>query len=215
MRSVSPPLAAVWLSMLLVAGLAVWGWSLRPEHAAQFAVRIFFLPTLWGFIELRMSSADVSWRSVREILRWHRSVFAWAGLIVAVGLGAQVAISAGVLDGEWAPIARRLRGVLFGVGMAIWGNYLPTLLSPWNAREAPFDWQRVHRFAGWAFSLGGVALVMVWLMVPLESARLASVGIVVTVGVLGVGRKLRSVAAYSRQPPDPRLSTSRQSRPVP
>ena len=127
---------------------------------------MFFLPALWGFIEIRMASADFSRRSVREILRWHRSVFAWVGLIIAVGVGSQVAISAGVLDAEWGPAARRLDGVLFGAGMAIWGNYLPKTLSPWNVEEAPFDWQRVHRFGGWTFSIGGVALVLVWLTLP-------------------------------------------------
>jgi hypothetical protein len=171
---------------------------------------MFFLPALWGFIEIRMASADFSRRSVREILRWHRSVFAWVGLIIAVGVGSQVAISAGVLDAEWGPAARRLDGVLFGAGMAIWGNYLPKTLSPWNVEEAPFDWQRVHRFGGWTFSIGGVALVLVWLTLPLEGARSAAVGITATVGLLAVGRKFISVAAYSGRQPPARLSTTSQ-----
>ncbi len=209
--SVPKPLLLASLSSLLVAGLCIWGWVLHPEHAGRFAFRMFFLPALWGFIEYRMSSADVSRRSVREILRWHRSVFAWVGLIIAVGVGAQVAISAGVLDAEWAPTARRLSGVLFGAGTAIWGNYLPKVLSPWSTDEQPFDWQRVHRFGGWAFSLGGVAIVLVWLTLPVDMARLASGGIAIAVGVAGVGRKFMSVAAYARrQPPPARVSTSSQ-----
>ena len=121
-------------------------------------------------------------------------------MLIAVGVGFRLAISVDLLDAEWEPIARRIRGVIFGVGMAFWGNYLPKSLSPWSVGDEPFDWQRVHRFVGWVASLGGIALVVVWLAFPLKGTRLASVGIVGTFVVLGLGRKL---VAYSRHPPPP------------
>jgi hypothetical protein len=195
------PLAFTWASMLLVAVIGVWGWSIQPELAGRFALRIFLLPIVWGLIELAFSSADVTRRPVREIQRWHRSVFAWVSLIVAVGLGAQVAISAGVLDAEWAPIARRIRGVLFGVGLAIWGNYLPKVISPWSPVEEPFDWQRVHRFTGWLSLLSGVAVALVWLTLPMDTARAIATALTATFVVTGVGRKMLSVSSYSRRRP--------------
>ena len=88
----------------------------------------------------------------------------------------------------------------------IWGNYLPKFLSPWNLDDEPFDWQRVHRYAGWIAALSGGALMVVWLAFPLELARTTSTVLIIAFVVLGVGRKLISVAAYSRRPPRPRPS---------
>lgn len=113
----------------------------------------------------------------------------------------QLAISADLLDAGWEPISQRIKGVIFGTGMVIWGNYLPKGLSPWRVEDEPFNWQRVHRFTGWVASLGGIAVVIVWLVFPLENARLASVGLVGTCVALVLGRKLLSLAAYSRRPP--------------
>ena len=191
------PLTLAMLFVLVVAGLGVWGWILDPEHAARWARVGFGLPVLWAFIELAQFRGE-SRRKAGAIMNWHRCVVAWVGLVIAVKWGVQLAVSADLLDADWGPIAPRISGVIFGIGVVLWGNYLPKLLSPWSLGEEPFDWQRVHRFVGWVASLGGFALVMVWLALPLEGARSAALGIVVTVGVLVVGRKLMSWAAYSR-----------------
>jgi hypothetical protein len=100
----------------------------------------------------------------------------------------------------WRPIAKRTVGVLFGLGLAIWGNYLPKLLSPWAVGDEPFDWQRVHRFGGWIASLGGAAVVVVALLFPLEATGVASSAIIGTVTALIVGRTLISHATYSTAP---------------
>jgi hypothetical protein len=150
-----------------------------------------------------MSSADFRRREVWAILNWHRSLIAWVGLLIALKVGFQAAVAADLLDADWGPIVQRLSGVLFGTGMVIWGNYLPKGLSPWSVEEEPFDWQRVHRFAGWVASIGGIAVVMVWLVFPLQSARLFSIGLVGTCVVLLLGRKLLSLAARSRRQPPP------------
>ena len=199
---ISKSLTLAWLSVLLVAGLGIWGWSLDPDRAARWAFVIFALPALWGFIELAMfSRTDLAQREAGAILNWHRSVIAGVGLWIAVGEGLQMAVAAELLPADWGPIGLRIKGILFGVGMVLWGNYLPKGLSPWNVADEPFDWQRVHRFVGWVASLGGIALVIVQLTLPLQEARLAMFGIVATVCVLMGGRKLMSVAAYSRRQP--------------
>ncbi len=94
-------------------------------------------------------------------------------------------------------------GVLLGVALAIWGNYLPKLLSPWSLEHEPFDWQRVHRFCGWVASLSGIALVAVWLLLPQASAKPAAATIVVTFLVLCLVRKFLSVATHSPDVIDP------------
>ena len=198
----SKPLTLAWLSVLLVISLGSLGWSLFPEDSSRWAFVVFFLPALWAFVEA-MQSGD-SGRDKEAIMNWHRSVFAWVGLVIAVGVGFELVIAADLLGAEWEPTSRRIRGLMFGIGLAIWGNYLPKVLSPWAVETEPFDWQRVHRFAGWVASLCGVAVVLSWMVLPLQMARLASVGISVTFGVLTVGRKFMSVAAYSRRQSPPR-----------
>lgn len=148
MNSKRSPLILAMLSVLLVAGLGGWGWSLEPEHAAQWVGITFFLSAFWGLIELAQFRGDNP-VVARAIMNWHRRVIAWVDLLVAVGVSFQLAISADLLDAGWGPISRRIRGVILGTGMVIWGNYLPKGLSPWRVEDEPFNWQRVHQFVGW------------------------------------------------------------------
>ena len=106
-------------------------------------------------------------------------------------------------------------GLLLGVGMVIWGNYVPKLLSPWSVEDEPFEWQRVHRFAGWTATLAGIAMVVVWLALPVETARLAARAILGPAFVLVVGRKLISVVRPSpgRPPPSPRQARPKDDLP--
>ncbi len=200
MIKVSKPLALAGLSVLIVAGLGIWGWTVDPEHPSRWAFIVFSLPAFWGFVELCQGGT----RRDRGIMQWHRLVVAGVGLMMAVKVGFQLAIATGLLDADWAPIVRRTSGVMLGSFLAIWGNYLPKSPSPWSAEEEWFDWQRVHRFAGWVASLSGIALVVVWLMLPVPTAKIATLGITATFAVLGVGRKFISVAAYSRRQPPTR-----------
>ena len=208
---ISKPLILAALSVLIVAGLGLWGWSVDPEHPSRWAFSVFFLPAFWGFVELFQGGEGRD----RGIMNWHRSVVAGVGLIMAVKIGFQLAIATGLLDTDWAPIARRISGVMFGSFFAIWGNYLPKTRSPWSPEEEWFDWQRVHRFAGWTASLCGIALVVVWLALPVATAKLATLGIIVAFGVLGVGRKFISVAAYSRRQPPTRPLQATSDTPAP
>ena len=208
---ISKPLALAGLSVLIVTSLGIWGWSVDPEHPSRWAFIVFFLPAFWGFVELCQGGM----RRNRGIMKWHRLVVAGVGLMMAVKVGFQLAIATDILDGGWAPIVRRSSGVLMGSLLAIWGNYLPKAPSPWSEEEEWFDWQRVHRFAGWVASLSGIALVVVWLVLPVATAKIVTIGITATFVVLGVGRKFISVAAYSRrQPPtSPRPATSNTALP--
>ena len=118
--------------------------------------------------------------------------------MTTVNLGFHISISTDLLDADWAPIGQSLQGVFLGVGLAIWGNLLPTLASPWSWEKQPFAWQQVHRFVGWVATLSGIALVVVWLVLPVQEARDASAGILGACFILALARKLVSVVARLR-----------------
>lgn len=104
-------------------------------------------------------------------------------------------------DREWAPAIVKGWWMVFGLAMAAWGNYLPKLVAPWPAGEGPFDWPRVHRFAGWVTTAGGTASVLVWLTLPPAEAAYLSVRILPSAGAVVLVRKLGSLATH--QPPIP------------
>jgi hypothetical protein len=187
------------LSVLVVVALGVWGWSVDPDRPLRWAFIVFFLPTFWGMIELLQGGSGRR----EEIMNWHRSVVAAIGLMMALKVGSQLAVATHLLDAQWGPVARRATGVLFGFFLTVWGNYLPKIISPWRPDEEWFDWQSVHRFVGWLATLSGIALMLVWLTLPPQSAKLATLGISITFSVLGVGRKFMSVADYARRPSPP------------
>jgi len=55
----------------------------------------------------------------------------------------------------------------------------------------------VHRFVGWAFTIGGIGMVLAWLVLPIDRADAWDPAIMGSVVVLSLGRKLYSLATYS------------------
>lgn len=186
------------LAVIACALLATWGQIRHPERSAAWVFLALFLPVLWLIAETGQGGEKGPER--QTILVWHRTVIAVTGLLLALSFGARLALDAGFLNPQWEPIAVRARGVLFGVVLAVWGNFLPKLLSPWSPRDEPFDWQGVHRFCGWAAALSGTAYAVVWLCMPIARAKPLAAGTVATFVVLALGRKLLSLATYSPPP---------------
>ncbi len=198
MGSRPTPATLALVSLLVVASLGAFGWSLEPENGAQWAFRIFALPALWGFLEFAQYRGEDRGAAGGAIMKWHRLFIAGVGLMITLDLGFHLAISIDLLSADWATTGQSVQGVCVGVGLTIWGNLLPTLASPWSLEEQPFAWQPVHRFVGWVATLSGIALVLVWLVLPVEEARAASAGILGTCFLLGIGRKLVSVVSRFR-----------------
>jgi hypothetical protein len=197
--SMSSKLALV--SILVVASLGAVGMTLEPENATRWIFRMLMLPALWGFLEVMQHRGNDSGGSGNEIMKWHRLVIAWVGLMTTMDLGRELLVSTDILDADWAPIGQSIQGVLYGAGLTVWGNLLPTIPSPWSSEDQPFAWQRVHRFVGWVATLCGIALVVVWMFLSVSDARLASAGILGVFLVLSLGRKLVSVLAHSANEP--------------
>ena len=188
------PQAWAILAVLLVAALSIWGWWLMPARWPLWAMVAVFLPALWGCVELMQSGTLPVQRE--QVMRWHRIVFAVAGLILALKLAPALAIASGQLDAAWGPPAQRIRWIAVGAAWAIWGNYLPKLLSPWPTEIEPFAWQRVHRFVGWVCSLVGVGIIVSWLTLPIGLAERVSEGLMLAGVLLAIARKLYSLATH-------------------
>jgi len=204
------PLTLAWLSVLVVVGLAVAGWSVEPDHLGRWVFIALFPPALWAFAEL-MQGGDPG-REKEAILDWYRSCVAWIGLMWLLSLGSQLAIALGLVDAGWRPLLRRTWWLVFGVSVAVWGNLLPKLLSPWTVEDQPFDWQRVHRFVGWLTTLGGIGVVLVWLTQEPGTARTASRVILGVVFVLALGRKMISLMTSRSSAPPPGGRSAGESR---
>ena len=72
---VSKPLALAGLSVVIVTGLGIWGWSVDPEHASRWGFNIFFLLAFWGFVEIFQGGKMRD----RGVMNWHRGVVAAVG----------------------------------------------------------------------------------------------------------------------------------------
>jgi hypothetical protein len=207
------PLTLAWLAVPMVVGLGIWGWSVEPDRPGRWMLVACVPLALWAFAEL-MQGGDRT-REREAILDWHRSCVAWIGLTLLLSIGPRLAIAVGLLDASWWPVIHRLWWLGLGASMAIWGNLLPTLLSPWEVQDEPFDWQGVHRFVGWVATLGGIAVVLAWLALTPEAARPASRAILGTVMVLALGKKLTSLMAPPSHPSPPAALRAGRTRKTP
>ncbi len=193
------PITLAWMSIPALLGVSLWGWSVFPQHPERWLFVALFLPALWAYVEMAQAGDRDRMREREEIMNWHRLSLAWAGIMLALFVASRLAIATNLVDGTWDPTIHRTRGILFGVSMMVWGNSLPKLMSPWSMDNQPFDWQRVHRFVGWGALLGGIAVVLVWLALPVDQAGSASRVLVGSTCALALGRKLLSLASPPQQ----------------
>ncbi len=200
------PVTLAWMSVPALLGVSLWGWSVDPHRPGRWAFVALFLPALWGFVEMAQSGDRV--REREAIMDWHRLCLAWASLMLALAVASRLAIATGLVDAGWGPAFRRVGGIVFGASLAVWGNYLPKLMSPWSPDQQPFDWQRVHRFAGWGASLGGLSVVLVWLALPQQEAGSATRVLVGLICGLVVGRKLLSLLSPRRHSSTPQAGAN-------
>ncbi|MEZ5362806.1 MAG: hypothetical protein R2748_10825 [Bryobacterales bacterium] len=174
-------------AIALFVGVIAWGCSIDAHSFARWGFVAVVLPAIWAYVEWAQLGDRAKAR--KAVVRWHRVCFAWAGLMLALSLGFRVGIAAGTFHEDWTPAVLRLRGVVFGASMMLWGNYLPKLPSPWILENQPFDWTGVHRFVGCGAFLGGLAMFLGWLTMPLQDAKsLAQIIVLLTAG-LAMGRK--------------------------
>jgi hypothetical protein len=185
------------VALASAAGLGVVDWRVSAAGGEGLEPGPFVLAAFWLLVEWRMMDGDPSEPTAREIHMWHRVVFAALGLFIASVHAVGIGVELGVVREVWLPSVRRSLGMTAGIMVAMWGNYLPKLVSPWPPHDEPFDWQGVHRIVGWTASVGGIAIAVGWLALPFETAATVSRWVGVGVGVSALGIKLGSVVTHS------------------
>lgn len=186
---------AACIGVAAMAGLAGWGRATRPDKSGAWLFLATFLPVSWAYVELMQHRGDEPSHG-RAIMTLHRTVIAWTALVILLQVGPRLAVGDGLVDPGWASTGRRLGGIVTGVGLMIFGNLLPKIPSPWTLASEPFDWQRVHRFAGVVCLVGGAVATGAWLLLPLPEAARYGRAALLTAGALAVGRKLISLARH-------------------
>lgn len=183
-------------SLLLLGSVCLWHSFLRPELLFRNSIIVFSVATLWAFLEKAQGGEDSEEREM--ILIWHRRLITFLALLIVSEIAPELAISSGSTGSRWEVFYLRLRGIFLGVGLTLWGNHLPKLLSPWAKSDEPFHWEAVHRFVGWSATITGIILIMIWWFLPIESARSVSAYTFMTFAVLAGGRKLISLTTTPR-----------------
>lgn len=175
------------LMIILVMALGAVNWYFTPELSTKWAMSIFFLPIVWGGIQILKlvnSNSTISNQISRELL----AGITGAGLILAITLTLKLAQSQAGLSEVWED---RLAGAAMGGVLVVIGNYLPKKLRPLGAENCSLaDTQAMQRFAGWTFVLGGLAFTAAWLFLPADYAHTVAISAGVISLLLVMGRWL-------------------------
>ena len=112
-----------------------------------------------------------------------------AGLLIAAALAAVGARRAGLIaDTDPA----RISGILAGLVLAFYGNFIPRRLVRYEPDSVrPARQQAALRFSGWAFVLAGLANALVWAFAPSTAMALWSMVPIVAAIALVTLRCLR------------------------
>ncbi len=185
-------LAIVMLLVVAVLGASLW--SLQPERGAVWGLTIVLLPLMWGAVALLRRAVSCTATPADDGLV-HRSI-ALAGLILALSLSAKLASSLHWVDDGSGHGSDRFMGVVLGIVFVVTSNAIPKRLTPLSRTECePSRAQAVQRFVGWSFVLAGLGYALCWLLLPFDSAKLASTTVLASGVALAI---LRVAAAYAR-----------------
>lgn len=189
-------LPATGIALAVAVGLAHWAYD--PDPTVHLPFGSFLMGAVWLLVEwLTVRDDSDRAEAALSIRDWHRTVFLVAGLYTAVFSALKLAADTGLMSETLRIAASRGMGVSAGLLFAIWGNYLPKLVSPWRTEAEPFNWQGVHRFVGRLAALGGVVVAIGWLILPLDVAAMTTERVALVVAALAVGVKFYSVATHS------------------
>lgn len=172
--------------LVLCALLAATNWYLQPERAGAWAsvIALLVCMAVAFLFTLRTSENEARRRAGDSI----RQAVVFAGLMLAIPLGARFAVELGLIHD--ADFSKRLTMVLVGAFFAFTGNAMPKTLTP--LAQLQCDAARVQafqRFAGWAWVLTGLGFAIAYLVLPLDLAKAVSMVILMT-GMLLVAVQL-------------------------
>ena len=84
--------------------------------------------------------------------------------------------------------SRRFIASAMGLVVVYFANLAPKTLEPLTAGCNPARVQSLQRFSGWALVIGGLGYSLVWLLAPIEFARVVSIAILGTCLLLVIAR---------------------------
>jgi len=168
---------------LIVAGLGAANWYFQPQHARASIIAMGTMAVVWLVAGLRVRSFPTQTESERRFLVL--SVVA-AGLMLAVSLGISLI---GGISFEGGTLPRRVLGIMMGLVLVVIGNTMPKVLGPLAARRcSPLQTQSVKRFAGWTFTIAGLAYTAMWIFAAISQAEDFSTLLCVGALMLVIGR---------------------------
>ena len=104
----SKPKTLAWCSVLLLTGVGLWGWTVDPGRPGRWRFVMLFVPALWGYVEFAQGGGLRRERA--SIMNWHRIVFAWTGLVMALRVGVELAVVTDLVDPGWWCRSQTRRG---------------------------------------------------------------------------------------------------------
>lgn len=167
-------LAVAMMALPVILGAALC--YLRPDRAWGCAICMLLLPAAWA-LKTRFRNAEASRRISYAMI--------FSSLAICVSLGSALAAALGLIDEPTVrAIGDRLTNVLAGLFVVFLGNQLPKILAPLpDAACDAATMQSVRRRLGWTHVLAGLALAVVWLVLPMQLARPIGIAIIVA-GIL-------------------------------
>jgi hypothetical protein len=164
-RMVAPALVG------LTGALAIAHWYLRPDKTVASVVALAVLASMAAALALTPRlvgrSGDAAGRQAIDAVT---TSVVCAALILAVSLGATVAVALGALDR--ADRAKPLTMALAGAFLMFIGNSIPKVLTPLSRLQCdPARVQAFQRLSGWTWVLAGCGLLVSWLVLPASVAE--------------------------------------------
>jgi hypothetical protein len=149
-------------------------WRLDPADAIIWAIAMGLMPVFWIVLEFRMRDRPGKECSPepRDRIRY---AITGASLLMAMPLAFQLATELGAL-GDGQSLDERAFGVVLGLILAAYGNFMPKQLSPMGdeTSHASARKQSTLRFAGWVFVIVGLVHALVWIALPIKWANTAA-----------------------------------------
>ena len=112
------------------------------------------------------------------------------GLIVAATLiGVSLALTLAPPSLMTKDLKLRIIGIVMGMVVVLYANAIPKALTPLARMTCdPAAEQRLRRFTGWTFALGGMAYALCWMFLPVSLALPIATGLLLTALMVVVGR---------------------------
>jgi hypothetical protein len=96
-----------------------------------------------------------------------------AGSYIAASLALKAAEKAGFASHE---VVGRALGVITGLGLAVYANFMPKMLGAFRSRDSAMRMEQMLRVGGWVFMLGGLGYALAYLLPVPYTVAIAVLG---------------------------------------